>query len=920
MKKIIFVVIALFVLANAGLVAYRLGWLARLGLGPATPPTSADAAALPRETPGAVAPSAASPAAPSMPASPNGEAASAPAAPAGGMTATPGSQAAAAQAAPAFDGDVSSLNWGGAVESVTGSPAASQYAIDVIDDNKNGGMTWGNTFEKTPKEFVVSFYEHELVLVDHVVIDFLGQDAKADVEVWTSMTSATDGFSKVAEASLEKGPGGTVRFAPVEAKFVKTRLLRNGGGYASFPFKGMHVFEAQRQGYTPLLARHPELTYWPSPAGAAGPSSPVVPPVAACAPPVENPPASGRSESRRVLILTENDKPGGDTLQSLLDDKVRQIGPTNLSILDRAEFTYKMARLARAWLLGPKYGFDTVVMSCVCERARPMSASFKRALVAWVGEGHKLIVRDSDHCTRPGPDLTWLPYPLKTNNPGNLGAKGTDLRFVEENWMAHARPRREGFVDVTAWVADPANELGDSNTVFEWDPHWCGQLAVRNAKGVFGFSQTYAHYGLGLIIYDGFDRDNVRIPSHRVLLARQLVQGFNPDNLVCSTPMGDFIITSAPDAPRPALVIGQDLRLPLAVLSNQGYKGRVTLSSAATPAVSGLTATFNPPVVDVAGEAGSTLTMTVPAGTPVRPMGIAVTGVDAHGVSNTACIGLVPPREGELAVVSALPHPSKSRKNLEIILDASGSMKTMLGKKSRWDTALETLEQVLTKLPDDFNVGLRMYGHREASTSPRTCTDSQLVVPIRKLDRAAILRQASSFKPKGETPLVYSALQAPSDLKAAGGGTVILITDGEESCKGDPVQAAATLKASGLDIALNIVGFTVTGQKVQRDLTAFAQSTGGQFYAAQSGEALADALLVAAVDRFPYIVLDASGKQVAAGEAGGPAEELPPGDYKVVINIGAQPMTATVRVEPGKRQTVQVVARNDRLVLEPLAK
>jgi hypothetical protein len=67
-------------------------------------------------------------------------------------------------------------------------------------------------------------------------------------------------------------------------------------------------------------------------------------------------------------------------------------------------------------------------------------------------------------------------------------------------------------------------------------------------------------------------------------------------------------------------------------------------------------------------------------------------------------------------------------------------------------------------------------------------------------------------------------------------------------------------------------------------------------------------------------VLDASGKQVAAGEAGGPAEELPPGDYKVVINIGAQPMTATVRVEPGKRQTVQVVARNDRLVLEPLAK
>jgi hypothetical protein len=81
------------------------------------------------------------------------------------------------------------------------------------------------------------------------------------------------------------------------------------------------------------------------------------------------------------------------------------------------------------------------VLSCVCEHRRPMSVSFKRALIGWVGDGHKLIGRDSDTCTRPGPDLGWLPYRLKTNNPGNLGAKGTDLRFVEKNWMPHARPR-----------------------------------------------------------------------------------------------------------------------------------------------------------------------------------------------------------------------------------------------------------------------------------------------------------------------------------------------------------------------------------------------------------------------------------------------------------------------------------------------
>ena len=78
------------------------------------------------------------------------------------------------------------------------------------------------------------------------------------------------------------------------------------------------------------------------------------------------------------------------------------------------------------------------------------------------------------------------------------------------------------------------------------------------------------------------------------------------------------------------------------------------------------------------------------------------------------------------------------------------------------------------------------------------------------------MARARSFKPKGETPLVYSALQAPTDLKAVGGGTVILITDGEESCKGDPVKAAAELKASGLDIRLNIVGFALKNPKVQK--------------------------------------------------------------------------------------------------------
>jgi hypothetical protein len=318
----------------------------------------------------------------------------------------------------------------------------------------------------------------------------------------------------------------------------------------------------------------------------------------------------------------------------------------------------------------------------------------------------------------------------------------------------------------------------------------------------------------------------------------------------------------------------------------------------------------------LAGEAESALTITVPPSLSNPTFALEVKGKDEVGVTNALCLTFTPATMGELSVVSALAPPTQTRKNLEIILDASGSMKTLLGKKTRWEVALATLQQVLNNLPEDFNVGLRVYGHRESSRSPRTCTDSELVAPIEKLDRAGILEKAKAYRPKGETPLVYSAMQSPADLKEVGGGTVVLITDGEESCKGDAARAAADLKASGLDIRLNIVGFALKNPKTQSDLSTFAQSTGGLFYSAQTGEALSEALLVAAIDTFPYAVYDAAGKVATAGEAGSPAMPLPPGDYKVVVNAGGRELTKNVRVSLAQATTVTIAMQGNQLVLQ----
>jgi hypothetical protein len=58
-----------------------------------------------------------------------------------------------------------------------------------------------------------------------------------------------------------------------------------------------------------------------------------------------------------------------------------------------------------------------------------------------------------------------------------------------------------------------------------------------------------------------------------------------------------------------------------------------------------------------------------------------------------------------------------------------------------------------------------------------------------------ILKIVDSTRPRGETPLVYSVLQAIQDLKAAGCGSVALITNGEEGCGGDFTAARNTIRA-----------------------------------------------------------------------------------------------------------------------------
>src|SRR5207247_5116406 len=119
---------------------------------------------------------------------------------------------------------------------------------------------------------------------------------------------------------------------------------------------------------------------------------------------------------------------------------------------------------------------DTVVISQVCDIKTSVSDSFKKALMAWVAQGNKLIINDADVCGK-SPDYGFLPYRFSTSNPGPHGQPSDRLLFVEENTIGNATEDDRPFLDTPAppgGRSPESKQLGDSHTHLAFRPPWFG--------------------------------------------------------------------------------------------------------------------------------------------------------------------------------------------------------------------------------------------------------------------------------------------------------------------------------------------------------------------------------------------------------------------------------------------------------------
>ncbi|HWQ15836.1 MAG TPA: VWA domain-containing protein [Roseiflexaceae bacterium] len=310
------------------------------------------------------------------------------------------------------------------------------------------------------------------------------------------------------------------------------------------------------------------------------------------------------------------------------------------------------------------------------------------------------------------------------------------------------------------------------------------------------------------------------------------------------------------------------------------------------------------PVAIVPTPAPATATPVPPTATPT----LAPTATPEPTAEPTAAPTAEPtpvPLPGTLLVRMAEGQSlTRTVKNIEIILDASGSMLGPLDGRIKIDIAHQSLGALVQRLPDGTNVALRTYGHRRA----RDCTDMELVTPLAPLNREALTQQINAIRPvpNGRTPMAASIQAVAETLQGVQGDTlVVLVSDGDETCDGDPAAAAAQLRQQFPNVRVSVIGFNIEQEEWRARLQAIAENGAGGYFDAADATQLEAALQQAVA--LTYRVRDARGEEFFYGPIGSQTE-LPAGAYSVEISDETPLKLTHVQVAPGTQTIIQLSA------------
>jgi len=332
-----------------------------------------------------------------------------------------------------------------------------------------------------------------------------------------------------------------------------------------------------------------------------------------------------------------------------------------------------------------------------------------------------------------------------------------------------------------------------------------------------------------------------------------------------------------------------------------------------TTGVDSVTLSVNGAVPEPARLAGGTFAASLPLETGENYIVAFATSLDGEtketsitvNVRDTSCAALEVTARND-----GRPAVSLNDRSVQIVVDASRSMWGQIDGVSKMQIAKETLEDVSYWLPADIDLALRAYGSTSASES-NNCADSSLLVPFGEMNRDHIRRAIAGLKPTGQTPIAYALNQAGRDFGTRQDDRIIvLVSDGIESCGGDPVQAAYALREQGITAHLIGFGLGNAGEEDTASLQAVARASGGRYVTASSAEELQAALAQTVATSFSVYK---DNTEVASGSLGSAdVMLLPEGDYRVQLH-SSPPVETLVSLAPREQVTLTLEKRGDEM-------
>jgi len=192
-----------------------------------------------------------------------------------------------------------------------------------------------------------------------------------------------------------------------------------------------------------------------------------------------------------------------------------------------------------------------------------------------------------------------------------------------------------------------------------------------------------------------------------------------------------------------------------------------------------------------------------------------------------------------LAALLFLPVAAQAADDVIVVFDASNSMWGQIEGVAKIEIARDVMSDLIDDWDPATNLGLVVYGHR----STDDCSDIETVVPVGLLDAQAYKSEIEALTPRGRTPLTDAVEHAAEELSYRDNpGTVVLISDGIESCERDPCALANLLAEQGIGFTAHVIGFGLGADEDAQTLACIAENTGGLFLSAANADELTTAL------------------------------------------------------------------------------